>query len=303
MTHDVECALDSLLQTAGLGGLGPNTVVCAWPDSWRQRIAGAARVKQILTSAHAFNMALILIKGIDAWPGSNQQLARAVDVWWVVHDGGLLLLLSIILRKHRTWHSCPLRVFCVCHAEDNPQDLRATVSQFLYQMRISAKLQVVQLLEGEGLDAILPTRGARTWGGAKANKAIVSTQLGKLAFGSAVTEGNVEAPRHETQTYDAPVEKDDGLGVGGVSVEVVEDAASVGAEEGLGPKMRTSRAFNRVLRKYSEESALVMTNLPLPRDADSPQEYMAHLDALVADVPRVLLVAGQKDADVVTMYS
>ena len=78
MTHDVECALDSLLQTAGLGGLGPNTVVCAWPDSWRQRIAGAARVKQILTSAHAFNMALILIKGIDAWPGSNQQLARAV---------------------------------------------------------------------------------------------------------------------------------------------------------------------------------------------------------------------------------
>ena len=67
--------------------------------------------------------------------------------------------------------------------------------------------------------------------------------------------------------------------------------------------MRTSRAFNRVLRKYSEESALVMTNLPLPRDADSPQEYMAHLDALVADVPRVLLVAGQKDADVVTMYS
>ena len=143
---------------------------------------------------------------------------------------------------------------------DNPQDLRATVSQFLYQMRISAKLQVVQLLEGEGLDAILPTRGARTWGGAKANKAIVSTQLGKLAFGSAVTEGNVEAPRHETQTYDAPVEKDDGLGVGGVSVEVVEDEASVGAEEGLGPKMRTSRAFNRVLRKYSEESALVMTN-------------------------------------------
>ena len=163
--------------------------------------------------------------------------------------------------------------------------------------------QVVQLLGGEGLDAILPTRGARTWGGAKANKAIVSTQLGKLAFGSAVTEGNVEAPRHETQTYDAPVEKDDGLGVGGVSVEVVEDEASVGAEEGLGPKMRTSRAFNRVLRKYSEESALVMTNLPLPRDADSPQEYMAHLDALVADVPRVLLVAGQKDADVVTMYS
>jgi hypothetical protein len=37
-----------------------------------------------------------------------------------VHDGGLLLLLAIILRKHRTWHRAPLRVFCVCHADDDP---------------------------------------------------------------------------------------------------------------------------------------------------------------------------------------
>ena len=47
-----------------------------------------------------------------------------MDVWWVVHDGGLLLLLSIILRKHRTWHRAPLRVFCVCHADDDPQVAR-----------------------------------------------------------------------------------------------------------------------------------------------------------------------------------
>ena len=33
------------------------------------------------------------------------------------------------------------------------------------------------------------------------------------------------------------------------------------------------------------------------------QDYMAHLEALMAGIPRALLVAGQKDADVITMYS
>ena len=35
MSEHVETALDSLLQTAGLGGLGPNTAIAAWPDRCR----------------------------------------------------------------------------------------------------------------------------------------------------------------------------------------------------------------------------------------------------------------------------
>ena len=63
-------------------------------------------------------------QGAYAWPESHTELTQPMDVWWVVHDGGLLLLLSIILRKHRTWHRAPLRVFCVCHADDDPQVAR-----------------------------------------------------------------------------------------------------------------------------------------------------------------------------------
>ena len=38
MSPDVSAALDSLLQTAGLGGLGPNTCMTAWPTSWKTNI-------------------------------------------------------------------------------------------------------------------------------------------------------------------------------------------------------------------------------------------------------------------------
>jgi len=56
-------------------------------------------------------------------------------------------------------------------------------------------------------------------------------------------------------------------------------------------------------RKHSTNSELVMTNLPLPEVTQSTFDYMSHLDSLVQGIQRVMLVAGQKDADVITMYS
>ena len=39
-------------------------------------------MKQILVSAHAFNMATILVKGAYAWPESHTMLTQPIDVWW-----------------------------------------------------------------------------------------------------------------------------------------------------------------------------------------------------------------------------
>ena len=67
--------------------------------------------------------------------------------------------------------------------------------------------------------------------------------------------------------------------------------------------MRTTYAFNQMVRKYSSDAALVLCNLPLPSENRTAETYMEHLDAMMANLPRALLVAGQKDADVITMYS
>jgi len=294
MTRDTSTALDSLLQTAGLGGLGPNTVMTAWPTSWKERIAGAERMMRILTSAHAFNMALILIKGHEAWQTkilpSPEVHRKPVDIWWVVHDGGLLLLLSVILRKHRKWSLCPLRMFVVCNKDDDVEKLTSVVSTFLYNMRISAQLKVLRLTDTENaLNNILSTRGA-DWGDgrhAKVNSAIVATPLGSAAVGTQYDDG-------------APVTF---VGEEVQAVEVKSHHAEEPPEAALPPKMRTTRAFNRLMRKHSSDSSLVMTNLPLPKVGASIEDYMEHLDAMMDCIPRALLVAGQKDADVITMYS
>ena len=58
-----------------------------------------------------------------------------------MHDGGLQLLLTTILRKGRVWSSCALRVFCVLQFGEDPEELQTKVVGFLYQMRIDAEVK------------------------------------------------------------------------------------------------------------------------------------------------------------------
>ena len=43
----------------------------------------------------------------------NHHVQGNIDIWWIVHDGGLLMLLPFLLKQHRTWRKCRLRIFTV----------------------------------------------------------------------------------------------------------------------------------------------------------------------------------------------
>lgn len=51
------------------------------------------------TAAH---QALMVAKNIDHFPGNQERLKEGfIDVWWIVHDGGLLMLLPFLLSQHK----------------------------------------------------------------------------------------------------------------------------------------------------------------------------------------------------------
>lgn len=51
------------------------------------------------TAAH---QALLVAKNVDNFPTNQERLGEGtIDVWWVVHDGGLLMLLPFLLRQHK----------------------------------------------------------------------------------------------------------------------------------------------------------------------------------------------------------
>lgn len=55
--------------------------------------------------------ALVILKGDEKFPSSKQK--GTIDVYWVMHDGGILTLLSHLLRKHSVWKDCKLRIFAI----------------------------------------------------------------------------------------------------------------------------------------------------------------------------------------------
>lgn len=123
---------------AGLGGMKHNTVLLGWPDSWRKKASWRNFVGEspfhssILSYLHssilsflysitpetirvasAMELAVLVPKGINWYPSNEDRMKGHIDIWWVVHDGGLLMLLPFLLRQHKVWKHCYLRIFTV----------------------------------------------------------------------------------------------------------------------------------------------------------------------------------------------
>ncbi|XP_023245325.1 solute carrier family 12 member 6 [Copidosoma floridanum] len=151
VTRNVIDGLSSLVQMTGLGGMKPNCVILGWPYSWRQPESERTwRVfLQTMRSVTAAKMALIVPKGINFFPDSSEKVVGDIHVWWIVHDGGLLMLLPFLLKQHRTWKNCKMKIFTVAQMEDNSIQMKKDLKKFLYDLRIEAEVEVVEMMDSD----------------------------------------------------------------------------------------------------------------------------------------------------------
>ncbi|XP_049826721.1 solute carrier family 12 member 4 isoform X2 [Aethina tumida] len=151
VTRNVREGLSNLIQTAGLGGLKPNTVILGWPYGWRQSEDDHnwQDFLQTLRSVMAAHMALLIPKGINFFPDTTDKVSGNIDIWWIVHDGGLLMLLPFLLKQHRTWKNCKMRIFTVAQMEDNSIQMKKDLKTFLYHLRIEAEVEVVEMMNSD----------------------------------------------------------------------------------------------------------------------------------------------------------
>ncbi|VDP85190.1 unnamed protein product [Echinostoma caproni] len=140
----------NMAQCAGLGNLRHNTIMVSFPEDWRADCErNGQKLHQFLSTvkaAQACDVAMIVPKGIDSFPKSKAtQMQGSVDVWCIVHDGGLLLLTSYLLMRNRVWRQCQLRVFVVANETDDTVSLKRDMTKFMYDLRINAEVEVVAL--------------------------------------------------------------------------------------------------------------------------------------------------------------
>ncbi|KAM9333742.1 LOW QUALITY PROTEIN: solute carrier family 12 member 7-like [Pholidichthys leucotaenia] len=155
--HVVVCSnlrdgISHLIQSAGLGGMKHNTVLMAWPGTWKQSNDPQSWRNFIETvrETTAAHQALLVAKNVDTFPTNQDRLGPGtIDVWWVVHDGGMLMLLPFLLRQHKVWRKCKMRIFTVAQMDDNSIQMKKDLQMFLYHLRLDAEVEVVEMQDND----------------------------------------------------------------------------------------------------------------------------------------------------------
>ncbi|XP_059772042.1 solute carrier family 12 member 7 isoform X4 [Balaenoptera ricei] len=315
--------MSHLIQSAGLGGMKHNTVLMAWPEAWKREDSPFSWKNFVDTvrDTTAAQQALLVAKNVDLFPQNQERFSDGyIDVWWIVHDGGLLMLLPFLLRQHKVWRRCQMRIFTVAQVHDNSIQMKKDLQTFLYHLRISAEVEVVEMVEND----ISAFTYERTLVMEQRSQMLKQMQLSKTeqereaqlihdrnTISHSAMAARTQAPStldkvQMTWTKEKLVaekhrNKD-------ASVSGFRDLFSLKPEWGSLDqsnvrRMHTAVKLNGVVLDKSQDAQLVLLNMPgPPRNRQGDENYMEFLEVLTEGLNRALLVRGS-GREVVTIYS
>uniref|UniRef100_A0A8C7PZR0 Solute carrier family 12 member 6 n=1 Tax=Oncorhynchus mykiss TaxID=8022 RepID=A0A8C7PZR0_ONCMY len=300
--------ISHMIQSSGLGGMRHNTVVMGWPLAWRQSEDPQSwktfiNTVRVTTAAH---LALLVPKNISLFPGNSEPCAEGyIDVWWIVHDGGMLMLLPFLLRQHKVWRKCAMRIFTVAQMEDNSIQMKKDLATFLYHLRIEADVEVVEMHNSD----ISAYTYERTLMMEQRSQMLRQMRLSKS---DREKEAQLVKDRNSMLrlTSIGSDDDEDTDGGGGPTGNAEKGGGAAGGRERDGGmdhsnvrRMHTAVKLNEVIVNKSHDARLVLLNMPgPPRNPAGDENYMEFLEVLTEGLERVLLVRGG-GSEVITIYS
>uniref|UniRef100_A0A8C4P674 Solute carrier family 12 member 5 n=1 Tax=Dromaius novaehollandiae TaxID=8790 RepID=A0A8C4P674_DRONO len=321
ISSNLRDGMSHLIQSSGLGGLQHNTVLVGWPRGWRQEEDHQTwrNFIELVRETTAGHLALLVAKNVAMFPGNQERFSEGhIDVWWIVHDGGMLMLLPFLLRHHKVWRKCKMRIFTVAQMDDNSIQMKKDLTTFLYHLRITAEVEVVEMHESD----ISAYTYEKTLVMEQRSQILKQMHLTKnererevqlihdknaTAFSSSSQSPGDEgetAPEkvHLTWTKEKSVaEKNKSKSP--VSPEGIKDFFNMKPNQSNVRRMHTAVKLNEVIVKKSQDAKLVLLNMPgPPRNRKGDENYMEFLEVLTEHLDRVLLVRGG-GREVITIYS
>ncbi|KAJ8268729.1 hypothetical protein COCON_G00113360 [Conger conger] len=323
--------ISHMIQSSGLGGMRHNSVVMGWPHTWRQSEDQLAwktfiHTVRVTTAAH---LALLVPKNTSLFPGNSEPFTDGyIDVWWIVHDGGMLMLLPFLLRQHKVWRKCWMRIFTVAQMEDNSIQMKKDLATFLYHLRIQAQVEVVEMHNSD----ISAYTYERTLMMEQRSQMLRQMRLSKS---DREKEAQLVKDRNSMLRLTSIGSDDDDdtdagdRSVGGATTEhrrvhmtwTKERAQQMRAQSACSTpqgfrdmlsmrpdhsnvrRMHTAVKLNEVIVNKSHDARLVLLNMPgPPRNQEGDENYMEFLEVLTEGLERVLLVRGG-GSEVITIYS
>ncbi|XP_058481283.1 solute carrier family 12 member 7-like isoform X2 [Solea solea] len=333
-----------LIQSAGLGGMKHNAVLMAWPAGWKQALGSSARRNFIETvrETTSAQQALLVAKNIDHFPSNTDRLEGNIDVWWIVHDGGLLMLLPFLISQHKVWRNCKMRIFTVAQMDDNSIQMKKDLQMFLYHLRLDAEVEVVEMHDSD-ISAFTYEKTLRM---EQRSQMLKQMQLSRterereIQSISDVSRSSIRRKKspptfnvlcipeeeaqliHDRNTASHSTANDKAAGTTPDRVHMtwtkdklinernrqrenmaVKDLFNMKPSQSNVRRMHTAVKLNEVVVKNSQSSELVLLNMPgPPKSKKGDENYMEFLEVLMEGLDRVLLVRGG-GREVITIYS
>nr|AKN21475.1 slc12a-1 [Schmidtea mediterranea] len=311
---DVKEGISTLIQSIGLGALKPNTVMVGWPHTWKGISDEESPEHEFLDAIHrvvSAEICMLIPKGVSEYPSISCK--GTIDIWWIMQDGGLLMMLPVLLKRHRVWERCEVRVFTVATQSDNSILMKDSLVKWLYDLRIKATVEVVELPNSDAISAYLH------------QKTLVMEEREKLIEQMKLTAKEVDLEPQaridhlrKASLKDFHVDQSKLVDTHQFTFspatlaqmkDVLEMKTTTKKSKKLNPeneeakKMHNAVELNILIKEKSLNADLVILNLPgPPKNKHSLECYLNYLGVLSEGLPRVLLVRGT-GKEVITIYS
>lgn len=313
-------AIWSAILHAGIGPLSPNTVLLSYPnqkqrdEKWKEN-----EFMKTIKGINNMKVALLLFRGKDHYQSST--LMSEIHVWWIVHDGGLLLLLPYILAKNGN-NNTRLRIFAVTTSStENPDKLKRAVERHLQEVRILASVTVIDLSNTTIADDMRDT-------------SLSLEQTTAPLFAETNTHDKTVSEAFSHESYEVPYLplNDVEMGVQGkpnltdeddnclqektfitsneetelnLSKTEDEDECRLNDDESRKNdderRLKNAATFNHFLKLHSSGTDLVVANLPLIHKYEASSLIFKYIDVMCDGLDNVLMIRGS-GKEVITTY-
>jgi len=149
IVRDVYSGIISVAQSYGIGNFEANSVMLGWPNSPELRSEYARMLRDLVR----LDRSLFLVRyNSDRGLGDRKE----IHIWWggLKGNGGLMLLLSSLLKAHHKWRNAHVSLITVVEDEE----MRATASErkarIIKAARIDATPRVI-LREGRSIQQVM----------------------------------------------------------------------------------------------------------------------------------------------------
>mmetsp|Transcript_34275 Transcript_34275/g.79195 ORF Transcript_34275/g.79195 Transcript_34275/m.79195 type:complete len:754 (+) Transcript_34275:856-3117(+) len=283
---------------SGLGPLRPNTVLLSWPDDWEENISRGEEFFETIKGLTKLKKAVLVFKGHSSFPSSLEIVQnQTIDVWWIVYDGGLLLLLPFILAKNRTWRSgTRLRVFAVItDLSTCALQITESIKFHLKRIRIPAEVQSVDFTATAVRDMMANNNKAQYQN--FNNVTGIAARTSHMTIDDMFSTGSSNFFSH-SNSFAANCASDTSVGDKFVKIEDLLTTIKERSEL----RRDTVAHFNRMVRIYSSEASLILTNLPVFENSADSLDFFACTEVMCNGIKNVLFVRGTGE-EVITTYA